>query len=218
MTDEEKKKKEEQELLEKYEGATFGRLFGYASDKKLLFFIGFIVSVGNGLIFPAFSIFISLMLDTLLSFSTNVSQARTDANLYALIFLLLGIASLILNAIQHTIFTVVGESVTEKVRNETYLKILRMSVAWFDRPKNSSGSLSARLASDCHVINGLITTFLGLMIQIVTTLIAGVVIAFVYEWRTAAVATGLLPIMVISGAIQMAFTQGFSDKTDKAYK
>lgn len=174
--------------------------------------------VANGLIFPLFSIFLSKMLAILIKFNDNPSEARTDANLYALIFFILAIAAFILNTIQHTIFTNVGESVTEKVRKETYLKILKMPVAWFDKPKNSSGSLSARLASDCHVINGLITTFLGLMIQILTTLIAGVVIAFVYEWRTSLVAFGLLPIMIISGVIQMAFTQGFSDKTDKAYK
>lgn len=204
--------------MEKYEKVIFGRLFTYASDKKLLFFIGFFVSVGNGLIFPAFSIFLSKMLAILVKFSDNASQARTDANLYALIFLLLAIASLILNLIQHTIFTNIGESVTEKIRNETYLKILKMPVPWFDKPKNSSGNISTRLASDCHTVNGLLTTYLGLLIQILTTLISGIIIAFLYEWRTSLVAFGLLPIMIISGAIQMAFTQGFSDKTDKAYK
>ncbi len=176
------------------------------------------MSIANGLIFPIFSIFISKMLAVLIQFNSDPTQARKDANIYALIFFLLGIASFILNLIQQTIFSNVGESMTAKVRNETYLKILKMPVPWFDKPKNSSGNLSARLASDCQTINGLITSFLGLMIQILTTLISGTVIAFIYEWRTALVAFGLLPIMVISGAIQMAFTQGFSDKTDKAYK
>ena len=56
------------------------------------------------------------------------------------------------------------------------------------------------------------------MFQILTTLIAGVTIAFVYEWRTSLVALGLLPLMIIAGVVQMAFTEGFSDKTDKVYK
>lgn len=56
------------------------------------------------------------------------------------------------------------------------------------------------------------------MIQNLSTLIAGVIIAFVFEWRTALVSLGLLPLMIISGAIQMAFSTGFSDKTDAAYK
>ena len=43
-------------------------------------------------------------------------------------------------------------------------------------------------------------------------------IAFVFEWRTALVALGLLPLMILSGIAQMAFQTGFSDKTDEAYK
>lgn len=56
------------------------------------------------------------------------------------------------------------------------------------------------------------------MLQNVSTLISGIVIAFVHEWRTALVALGLLPFMILCGVIQMAFSTGFSDKTDAAYK
>ncbi len=81
-----------------------------------------------------------------------------------------------------------------------------MPGAWFDKPKNSSGALSARLASDCSTVNGLMTTFISIFIQSLTTLISGIVIAFIYEWRTSLVALGMLPLMIISGAVQMAFT------------
>ena len=93
-----------------------------------------------------------------------------------------------------------------------------MPISWFDKPNNSSGALASRLASDCSAVNDLITTFLAVTIQSLTTLIAGVVIALIYEWRTALVALGILPLMVISGIIQMATTEGFSDKTDKIFK
>jgi ABC-type multidrug transport system fused ATPase/permease subunit len=93
-----------------------------------------------------------------------------------------------------------------------------MPVPWFDRPKNASGSLSNRLASDCHSINELITTFIPILLQSATTLIAGIVIAFLYEWRTALVALGLMPLLILSGAIEMSFSEGFSDKTDRVYK
>ena len=76
-----------------------------------------------------------------------------------------------------------------------------MPIPWFDKPKNSSGALSARLASDCKTVNGIVTTFIAVTIQSVTTLIAGVVIALIYEWRTSLVALGLLPLIVISGMV-----------------
>jgi ATP-binding cassette subfamily B (MDR/TAP) protein 1 len=62
------------------------------------------------------------------------------------------------------------------------------------------------------------TTTASILIQNVSTLIAGVIIAFVNEWRTSLVSLGLLPLMIICGIIQMAFSTGFSDKTDAAYK
>mgnify|MGYP001262235480 FL=1 len=89
---------------------------------------------------------------------------------------------------------------------------------WFDLPKNNAGTLSARLSTDCQVVNSMTTTVVQIMIQNVSTLITGIIIAFVFEWRTSLVALGLLPIMIISGIIQMSLNTGFSDKTDAAYK
>jgi ATP-binding cassette subfamily B (MDR/TAP) protein 1 len=93
-----------------------------------------------------------------------------------------------------------------------------MPISWLDKPKNSSGALSARLASDCQTVNGLTTTYVSILIQNIATLAAGIIISFIYEWRTSLVALGLIPLMIISGAIQMQFTTGFSAKTDSAYK
>jgi ATP-binding cassette subfamily B (MDR/TAP) protein 1 len=93
-----------------------------------------------------------------------------------------------------------------------------MPIPWFDKPRNSSGALSARLASDCQNVNGLITKFMGVLVQNISTLVSGIIIAFIYDWHTTLVALGLIPLMIISGAIQMEFTTGFSAKTDLAYK
>ena len=93
-----------------------------------------------------------------------------------------------------------------------------MPAPWFDIPRNNAGTLTARLSTDCQLVNTVTTTTVSILIQNLSTLLAGIIIAFVYEWRTALVALGLLPLMILSGAIQMAFSTGFSDKTDAAYK
>lgn len=93
-----------------------------------------------------------------------------------------------------------------------------MPIVWLDKPRNSSGSLSARLASDCQTVNGLTTTYISIIVQNIANLVCGIIIALVYEWRTSLVAIGLIPLMIIAGAIQMAFTTGFGAKTDIAYK
>ena len=63
----------------------------------------------NGVIFPIFSIFLSKMLGVLIDFENNKAQARTDANLYALLFFLIGIAAFIVNILQQTLFSIIGE-------------------------------------------------------------------------------------------------------------
>lgn len=85
-----------------------------------------------------------------------------------------------------------------------------MPIRWFDLPKNSSGALSARLAADCKSVNSLITTNTAITFQNISNIVSGATIALVFEWRTALIALGLLPFMVIAGIIQMKFTVGFS--------
>ena len=76
-----------------------------------------------------------------------------------------------------------------------------MPIPWFEVSKNSSGALSARLASDCVNVNTLTTSLISVALQSLSTLISGLIIAFIYEWRTSLVALGLLPLMMIAGAL-----------------
>lgn len=92
--------------------------------------------------------------------------------------------------------------------------MLKMPVPWYDIPSNNAGTLAARLSVDAEQVNSLTTTIASIMTQNISTLISGVVIALVFEWRTALVAIGMLPLMIISGVIQMQFQTGFSDETD----
>ena len=218
LSEEEQKKKEQEELVEKYEDEIWGRLFAYCSHRCCLFIVGIIAAILNGFTFPIFSIFIAKMIGVLLNFDSDPGKARDDSNFYALLFFLIGIAAFIVNVVQFGVMSLVGEEMTERVRNEVYFKILKMPIPWFDKPKNSSGALSARLAADCNSVNGLTTTYVAISIQMLSTLLSGIGIAFYYEWRTSLVALGLLPLIMIAGLVEMEFTNGFSAKTDKAYK
>lgn len=93
-----------------------------------------------------------------------------------------------------------------------------MPIPWFDNPRNNCGTLTTRLSTDCISVNGMITTVISITIQNLSSLITGIIIALIHEWRTSLVAIGLIPFMMLAGAIQMKMNTGFSDKTDKAYK
>ena len=93
-----------------------------------------------------------------------------------------------------------------------------MPIYWFDKTENNCGVLSTRLGTDCQTINGMATTYIYLMIQCLSTLFGGVIIALVYEWRTALVALGSLPILMLAGMVRAKFRNGQMESLDKAYK
>ena len=155
--------------------------------------------------------FLGRMLDILfIMFISPTPDARSDANLYAIIFAVLGLAGLITTVVQSIIFTYIGEKMTKQLRLETYRKMLKMPIPWFDKPDNSPGSIATHLSTDCHVVNGLTTFYIVIIIQATTSLIAGIIIAFIHEWRTALVALGILPFMVLVGVIQVKKNAGFN--------
>jgi hypothetical protein len=78
--------------------------------------LGIFLCLVNGAIFPVFSIFFSKMMGVLVKFKYDPISSRRDANTYALIFVLLGVLAFIVQLLQHIIFNVVGEEMTDKIR------------------------------------------------------------------------------------------------------
>lgn len=107
-------------------------------------------------------------------------------------------------------FGIVGDRLTRRVRSEVFNKMIRMPGSWFDLPKNNAGTLTARLSTDCKSINGVTSSYLGIIIQNVSCLTAGLIIAFIYEWRITLVTIGMIPFMIGAGVIQMKVFVGFS--------
>ena len=114
--------------------------------------------------------------------------------------------------------SIVGEEITSNIRKATYRKILNMPVYWFDQADNNCGILSTRLGNDCQTINGMATTYIYIVIQCLSTLVAGVTVALVFEWRIALVALGMMPIIMLSGFVKAKFRSGQMYSFDKAYK
>jgi ATP-binding cassette subfamily B (MDR/TAP) protein 1 len=80
------------------------------------------------------------------------STFMTEANKYALIFFLLGLLGLLMSVIQNAIFAVIGEGITRQIRSETFYKLMKLPIYWYEKPKNNVGSLTARLAVDCKQV------------------------------------------------------------------
>lgn len=78
--------------------------------------------------------------------------------------------------------------------------------------------LANRLAIDCQTVNGMITNYVGIVVQCLSTLIAGIIIAFVYEWRTSLISLALMPLLVLASALRAGFRTGLVNHGEKAYR
>jgi ATP-binding cassette subfamily B (MDR/TAP) protein 1 len=62
------------------------------------------------------------------------------------------------------------------------------------------------------------STFIFVLLQSLTCVIAGFVLAFVYEWRITLVAIGLVPFLVLGGAARNYFKIGLFKKIQIVHK
>lgn len=73
-----------------------------------------------------------------------------------------------------------------------------------------SGAIGARLSSDASTVRSLVGDALGLIVQNLSTVVAGLVISFTANWLLAIIILVVLPLVGLQGFLQMKFYKGFS--------
>ena len=132
----------------------------------------------------------------------------------SIVFIIIGVGAFIIYYVQVYLGYLAGDEITENLRKEVFAKILKMPIKWFDRKSNMSGSLGVRLSTSAEIVNEVVTTYIFILIQSLTTFVAGFGIAFYFCWRITFVAVAVFPLMVISGMVRAKFKVGLTQKID----
>ena len=93
--------------------------------------------------------------------------------------------------------------------------MLRQEMGWFDDKFNSTGALTTRLASDAAQVQGATGSRLGVLIQVIFSLILSVAIAFAHSWSLTLIIIGFVPIVMFAGALQIKTVTGFTKLNKK---
>lgn len=115
---------------------------------------------------------------------------KSRASFYAWMFFVVACGTLLSVSIQQTCFAHMAQQLSRRVRVMLLGSILNQEVAFFDEDKNTSGRLTSALATDATYIRGAVGDAMGIALQNVATLVAGYVIALIYDWRMALLVTG----------------------------
>lgn len=169
--------------------------------------LGTLVCALDGAIFPIFGL---LFAKVIIAFFQPPHELRSDSRFWSIIFVLLGVLSLVVYPIHMSLFAVAGGRLIRRIRSMCFEKVVHMEVGWFDEPENSSGAMGARLSADAALIRTLVGDSLALTVKNVASAVAGIIIAFVISWELAVIILVMIPLTGINNYVQVKFMKGFS--------
>lgn len=216
-----KKEKQEgaqlsQEEREQLSRGVVWRSFRLNAPEIPFMLIGWLGAMVNGAVFPVFAIIFGEILFDLLNPDPVERKRRVDT--WCLAFLGLAAGTGLANYLQNAMFGISGERLTHRLRTLLFGAIVRQDVAWFDDAKNSTGILGTKLATDASQIKGMTGERTGLILQLISTLVIGLVIAMTSCWQVGLAVLACVPVVGAAGATQMKLLTGFNQKSKQAYE
>ena len=193
----------------------FGRVCKQGKPQSAVL-VGIISSIYMGGVWPMVGFLYTKLLFAM--FEPDDDKLWDDVKLYSMSMFLLGLGVMVFGFLQKFFFGIVSENVTKSVRMELYGQIMRKHVGWYDIKDNNPGSLTALLAGEVQILNGVSGEAIGTMIEVMFSILLGIVLAFIFSWRIALISLGLSPFFVLGGAMNTAMQAGLSNVQESSFK
>lgn len=174
--------------------------------------VGAIAAACNGVIYPIFGSMLTSAIKTF--FDESADKLRKDSKHWSLMFLILGMVSLVVTPLSMYFFSVAGCKLIRRIRSMSFEKVVHMDISWFDETEHSSGTIGTRLSTDATSVRLLVGDTLASLTQNAAMMIAGLLIAFKTNWELALVILALLPFIGVSGYVQMQSMKGFNTNAE----
>ncbi|KAI9111388.1 hypothetical protein K1719_017078 [Acacia pycnantha] len=125
--------------------------------------------------------------------------------------------TVIVHAIEHLCFGIMGERLTLRVREALFSAILKNEIGWFDDTENTSSMLSSRLETDATLLRTIVVDRSTILLQNVGLVAASFIIAFLLNWRITLVVIATYPLVISGHISEKLFFQGYGGNLSKAY-
>jgi ATP-binding cassette subfamily B (MDR/TAP) protein 1 len=118
----------------KRKNVSIRRLANLNKPEVPVLLLGSIAAIGNGVVFPIFGLVFS---SAITMFYKPPEQQKKDARLWSLLYVGLGLFTLVVLPLQNYFFGVAGGKLVERIRSLTFTKVVHQEISWFDNPANS---------------------------------------------------------------------------------
>uniref|UniRef100_A0A8C0YSY8 ATP-binding cassette sub-family B member 5 n=1 Tax=Cyprinus carpio carpio TaxID=630221 RepID=A0A8C0YSY8_CYPCA len=203
--------------------------FRYADGVDIfLMLLGTIMSMANGAVLPLMVIVFGDMTNSFVddtiadNLPPNVTLPQSSNETlgeqmtrHAINYSIMGFVVLVAAYMQVAFWTLAAGRQVKKLRKKFFHSIMKQEIGWFD--VNETGQLNTRLTDDVYKINEGIGDKLGMLLQSLSTFLAGIIIGFVKGWKLTLVILAISPLLGISAAIIGKVMTSFTSREQTAY-
>jgi len=200
---------------EEYPEVSMMRVFKLNSTEWLEMTIGCIMALIHGGIQPIFGIIFANILGM---FALTPEEQQSGIFFNAMMFIVLGSGTAISMFLQGWTLGISGEALTKRIRQRVFEALLRQQIAFFDDPRNHTGTLTTILATDASAVQGATGYRLGMMLQAAGSLLCALIIGFIFSWKCTLFIIGIMPIFFVGALIQMKMSKGVASKNNEGFE
>ena len=171
-----------------------------------------ICAIASGATYPSFAILFGLAID---NFGQCQNQSgrpcpepdrgnmRHTANMHGLYFFIIAILATAAMVLQVALIQQGSALLMHRLRGLMFRKYMESDVKYFDEDKHNSGVLTTTLAEHTQKINGFVGVSMGTIVQSVSTVVTGSIIALIYGWKLALVVIACIPFTLSAGYVRL---------------
>lgn len=194
-------------------GETLDFAFQCGTTVKILFFLGFVGAILNGLVYPILAYLFSKSFTDIAAASDNgLGQVRE----LAYTFLIVGVYALICGTVQTLCFEVVANMATKQFRLEWFKALLRQDASYFD--VNDIGGIAGQVGPSSNKYRRGMGRKFGEGIQFLTTGIGGIAYGFWASWRVALLVLAVVPFCAAAALSVVFINQSKGSRSAASYK
>ncbi|ORX39728.1 P-loop containing nucleoside triphosphate hydrolase protein [Kockovaella imperatae] len=145
----------------------------------------------------------------------DLHEMRREVNRWALWFLVVALVS----GLSSFLFTFgiewAGQKLVADLKRESVRALSRQEVAFFEKTKTGSGSLTAAVASNTSNVGNFVGVVLASVIMSLSNFVGTVALAFALSWRLAAMVIAPLVLASGIGYLNFRFLERFEETTNE---